>query len=108
MPVSQGSAGGIPGMNLRAWAWVKSDGTLLRGSGCTVTKIPVAGAYALTLIAPLAAAYALVRVSCVASTTGGAIGRGGGGAATTTYLPISIFNDAGVATDLAFFAEVYE
>lgn len=107
MPVSQGSAGGIPGMNLRAWAWVKSDGTLLRGSGCTVSK-GAAGLYTLTLTAPLAAASALVRVSCVASNNGGVIGRGGGGATSATAIQVSIFNDAAAATDLAFFAEVYE
>lgn len=62
MPVSQGSAGGLPGMNLKAWALVDgATGNLIKGMNVSATSRPVAGNITLTLAVALASINAVVR-----------------------------------------------
>lgn len=60
MPISQGSAGGVPGLALKAWALVKSDGTLLKGLGVSASSRTAAGIYSLTFSNPTGSDYVLM------------------------------------------------
>lgn len=84
MPVSQGSAGGIPGLNLKAWAYVKADGTLIRGLNVASVVKGGTGNYTFTFTAAMASTDYVARLttekpgmyvgSLGSKTTGGCIG----------------------------------
>lgn len=59
--VSQGSAGGIPGLNLKAWAFVRADGTLIRGMNIASVAKGVAGTYTANFTAAMAGTDYVVR-----------------------------------------------
>lgn len=63
MPVSQGSAGGIPGLNLKAWAYVKADGTLIRGLNIASVVKGSTGNYTFTFTAALASTDYVGRIT---------------------------------------------
>lgn len=63
MPVSQGSAGGLPGMNLVAWVLLKSDGTNIKSYNVSATSRTGSGTYAVTFAAALSSAEYLVRAT---------------------------------------------
>jgi hypothetical protein len=84
MPVSQGSAGGIPGLNLKAWAYVKTDGTLVRSLNVASVVKGSTGNYTFTFTAAMASADYVGRIttekpgllaaSIASRTTGGCLG----------------------------------
>lgn len=100
MPVSQGSAGGLPGLNLKAWAQVSAAGALLRGFNVSGVNKPSAGQYGLTLTAAVGSA-AVVKV------TPGFVGyvSGAGGGAN---ISVTSYNLSQAAQDVAFYVEVYD
>lgn len=103
MPVSQGSAGGLPGLTLKAWAQVSSAGVLLRGSGVSAASKSGTGAYALTLNVAVSSA----AVCKINTTPGSAIATGsasGLSASVSTYSWAS----PGASVDCGFFVEVYD
>lgn len=63
MPVSQGSAGGIPGLNLKAWAYVKADGTLIRGLNVASFTRTGVGAYTVTFTAAMSSTDYVMRMT---------------------------------------------
>lgn len=103
MPVSQGSAGGLPGLNLKAWAQVSAAGVLLRGVGVAAAGRSDAGSYTLTL-----SAAASSRAVCkFTMTPGNAIPTGsasGGMVSVATYSLAA----PGSSVDCGFFVEVYD
>lgn len=105
--LSQGAAGGLPGLTLKAWAQVKTDGTLVKGSGVASVTKGVTGAYTVTLSSALAQAFATCRVSCVQTNNGGISGTASAGALTTTLIQLVTLSGA-TLTDMSFFLEVYE
>jgi len=63
MPVSQGSAGGLPGMNLVAWVLLKSDGSTIKALNVSATSRTGSGTYTVTFAAALSTAEYLVRAT---------------------------------------------
>lgn len=61
--VSQGSAGGIPGLNLKAWAYVKADGTLIRGFNIATVVKGGTGNYTFTFSAAMSSADYVGRIT---------------------------------------------
>lgn len=61
--LSQGSAGGIPGLNLKAWAYVKADGTLIRGMNVASVVKGGTGNYTFTFTAALSSAEYVARIT---------------------------------------------
>lgn len=100
MPVSQGSAGGLPGLNLKAWAQVSSAGVLRRGFNVASVTQPSTGNYSLVLIDP-------VGVKPVVKVTQGFVGHfsGSGGGSN---VGVACFSLAGAAQSVDFYAEVYD
>lgn len=102
MPVSQGSAGGLPGLNLKAWAQVSNAGVLLRGFGVTSASRVAAGSYQINLQTPLVG-RGVMRVTAEHS-----------GYFSLAFLSsqsivsVSTNNAAGAATDAYFYIEVYD
>lgn len=84
MPVSSGSAGGIPGLNLKAWAYVKADGTLIRSLNVASVVKGSTGNYTFTFTAAMSSADYVGRIttekpgmlvaSLASRTTGGCLG----------------------------------
>ena len=61
MPVSQGSAGGLPGMNLKAWALIDAGGALIKSMGVASAAKLATGEYRITFSAPMATTKYLGR-----------------------------------------------
>lgn len=70
MPISQGSAGGLPGVNLKAWAYVTAAGVLVRGFNVASVAKGVVGGYTVNFAAPMASAEFLMR--CTMGSSGSA------------------------------------
>lgn len=105
MPVSQGTAGGIPGLNLKAWAYIKADGTLIRGFNIASSSKTSTGNYTITFTAAMSTADYVARF------TPGKIG----GTATdcvmfsaTTAAASIVTKAATVVTDIGGLWEFYE
>lgn len=63
MPVSQGSAGGIPGLNLKAWAYIKADGTLVRGFNVASVARTAQGNYTVNFTAAMSSTAYVCRMT---------------------------------------------
>lgn len=63
MPITSGSAGGIPGLNLKAWAYVKADGTLIRGFNVASFSRTGTGAYTITFTAAMSSTDYVQRMT---------------------------------------------
>lgn len=63
MPISSGSAGGLPGLNLKAYAYITSAGALVRGLNiASVTRTGV-GLYDVVFTTPMSGTSYVVRLT---------------------------------------------
>lgn len=100
--LSQGTAGGLPGLTLRAWARVSSAGVLLKGVGVASVARPVTGIYTVNLSVPVAV-DGTVRVLPLTQPV--STGECPIGSAAT----VSLYGSAGGATANGdFYVEIYE
>lgn len=106
MPVTSGSAGGLPGLNLKAWAYIKADGTLLKGFNIASTSRGGVGNYTVNFTAAMAGTDYLVRLTS-AEGGGRAIGRATARATGSATLGVQDINAFG-ATDYGGLWEFYE
>lgn len=101
MPVSQGSAGGLPGLNLKAWAHVNNSGVLLRGFNVAGASRVAVGEYQITLSNPVS-----VRPVCkLAAERPGYFSIAVMSSATVVSVSTS---NVSVSTDAGFYIEVYD
>ena len=106
MAVTQGNVGAaLPGMILRAWAFVKADGTLLRGFGVAAASNTSAGNYMLTLAAPLASTNVITRGITALGINGSQLQSGAVTANTVAY---KIMNTNGTEMNGMHQVEVWE
>ena len=63
MPVSQGGAGGIPGLNLKAYAYITSAGVLVRGLNITSVTRTGPGLYEIVFTVPMSGNSYVVRMT---------------------------------------------
>ena len=103
MPVSQGSAGGLPGLNLKAWAQVSSAGVLLRGFNVSAASRTAAGNYSLTLENAVGEAVCVCNVLRSSSLVGlVAVGSASGVTAQV------VTGANGTGADAPFYVQVYD
>lgn len=106
MPVSQGSAGGIPGLNLKAWAYVTAAGALIRGFNVTSVAKGGAGAYTINFTAAMASADFVARFT--AARAGGVVSVSGLINTATTGSATVFTCLSGAAGDVGGLWEFYE
>ena len=105
MPITSGSAGGIPGLNLKAWAYIRGDGTLIRGFNVASTSRSSAGVYVVSFTAAMSTANYVARVTL--GPTGGLDAKAFMYSATTAAATLDV-RAAGVAMDMGGLWEFYE
>ncbi len=103
MALTAGSAGGIPGLRLRAWALVSSAGVLQKGDGVASVLKGGAGVYTITMTGVAPATAPVLDCRSRSSFFGCS-----GSASVSISQTINTQNAAGVATDAAFYVAVYE
>lgn len=97
----------FPGLTLKAWAYVKADGTLLKGFNTSSTRT-VLGQYTVTFTAALSTTsnIAKIQANCFGDSAG--IYRAVRLNALTTSVNIQTFNTANTLADNDFYIEVWE
>lgn len=75
MPVSQGSAGGLSGMSLKAWAYVTAAGGLVRGFNVASVAKGAVGAYTISFTAAMSTTEYIVRCTPSGFASPGLIGN---------------------------------
>ena len=101
MALSQGAAGGLPGMELRAWGRVSSTGVLVKGSGISsVVRESASGAYQIELGASVGPSV-VVTVAYMGAAVAATISASG---VNVNLVPIGV---AGAVVQTDFYFEVY-
>lgn len=75
MPITSGSAGGIPGMNLKAWAYVNAAGALVRGYNIASVVKGAAGRVTLNFTAAMSGTEYIARCTCSGANEPGTVGN---------------------------------
>lgn len=101
--------GALPGLSLKAWAHVASNGTLIRGFNVASSAKGGTGIYTVTFSAAMTANTFIARVTIDPLSGGGAAGSV---ANRTTFVTgsigLTIYSYLAAAQDTTFFIEVYE
>lgn len=99
----------FPGLTLKAWAYVKSDGTLLKGMNVNSASRSGAGLYTVNFTSALSSTEWMLKVQAQQTTDGsGNTYKAGRTNNLTTGVNISVFTGAGVAADNTFYMECWE
>ena len=72
MPVSQGSAGGLAGLNLKAWVLFNGDGSVVKSFNVTSVAKIITGRYRITFTTPMQGAQYVYRYHMAGPGTGSA------------------------------------
>ena len=76
MPVSQGSAGGLAGLNLKAWVLFNGDGSVVKSFNVTSVAKITTGRYWITFTTPMQGAQYVYRYHMAGPGTGSQFGYG--------------------------------
>ena len=108
MPISQGGAGGLPGMNLKAWALVRPDGTLIKSMNVTSINKGAAGSYALNFTAAMASTNYVTKWIAMGSINTGIAATSCNAHTRNTASCLIEVAQGGIGNDLGGLFEIYE
>lgn len=97
----------FPGLTLKAWAHVKSDGTLLKGFNVASVSRGGVGTFTVTYTTAMSTANAMVKIQAQPfGATRNAFGSRTNQLAASVN--ITIYNDTSAPSDFDFYVEVWE
>lgn len=106
MPISTGSAGGIPGLNLKAWAYITAAGALIRGYNVASTSKGATGTYTVNFTVAMSSADYVAR--CTPGVATGATTQAAALVTATTAAATVRATANGAAFDTGGLWEFYE
>ena len=105
--ISQVSVGGaLPGLALKAWAYVISNGTLIKGFNIASASRSGVGTYVLTYTTATTNAETITRFTIPNFTSSSYTGARSN--SITTGMNVSTYTAGSTPADTAFFVEIYE
>jgi hypothetical protein len=108
MPVSQGSAGGFIGLNLKAWARFAADGTLIGGLNVSSVVRVSAGVYEVNFSTAMGSANYVMRYLAGVAAVQPNLHSVCMSAATAIKATLLSNSTAPVATNSVLYVEFYE